>query len=195
MAKESSFKNMVICLTAVCLLCSAVLAVVYVITMEPIQKAQIEKTNNAIAGVVPEFDNFPSEDKFEIEMDGKKYVIYPAKKGEEIVAYAIESVSTKGFGGPIKLIVGFTLDGTIFNTAVLSHTETPGLGEKMVASKSDFSLQFKGKNPQTFKLAVKKDGGDIDAITASTISSRAFADAVELAYKAFCSLNANPKNN
>jgi electron transport complex protein RnfG len=55
----------------------------------------------------------------------------------------------------------------------------------MDPKKSDFSLQFKGKNPGTFKLAVTKDGGQVDAITAATISSRAFCDAVDLAYRAF----------
>ena len=82
-------------------------------------------------------------------------------------------------------MVGFNIDSTIVNTAVLSHNETPGLGDKMVEGKSDFSVQFKGKNPEDFKISVKKDGGDVDAITASTISSRAFCDAVNSAYKVF----------
>jgi electron transport complex protein RnfG len=68
---------------------------------------------------------------------------------------------------------------------VLAHKETPGLGDKMDASKSDFPLQFKGKNPADFKLHVTKDGGNVDAITAATISSRAFCDAVERAYVTF----------
>ena len=91
----------------------------------------------------------------------------------------------KGFSGKIELMVGFLDDGTIENTAVLMHKETPGLGDKMDQKKSDFSLQFIGKNPVDFKLKVKKDGGDVDAITAATISSRAFCDAVQRAYDVF----------
>ena len=79
-------------------------------------------------------------------------------------------------------MVGLLADGSISNTAVLAHKETPGLGDKMDIAKSDFPAQFIGKNPAEFKLSVTKDGGDVDAITAATISSRAFCDAVERAY-------------
>ncbi len=85
-------------------------------------------------------------------------------------------------------MVGFTPDGNIFNTSVVSHAETPGLGDKMEASKSDFSLQFIGKNPEKFDVRVKQDGGDVDAITASTITSRAFGDAVQTAYSIFSNI-------
>ena len=88
-------------------------------------------------------------------------------------------------------MVGFLPDGTINDVAVLEHEETPGLGDKMEKKKSDWSLQFQGKNPETFRLSVTKDGGDVDAITASTISSRAFCDAVTRAYENFKSINEN----
>ncbi len=78
-------------------------------------------------------------------------------------------------------MVGMLDDGSISNTAVLSHKETPGLGDKMDIKKSDFPKQFEGKSPESFKLKVSKDGGDVDAITAATISSRAFCDAVKRA--------------
>jgi electron transport complex protein RnfG len=185
MAKVSSLKNMVMTLLAICFVASALLAGVYAITKEPIDAAQIAKTNNAIAKVVPKFDNDPSADMFTKEIDAKSFNVYPAKLGGEVVGYAIETFSTRGFGGRIILMVGFNADGTINNTAVLSHTETPGLGDKMVEGKSNFSVQFKGKNPADFKLIVKKDGGDVDAITASTISSRAFCDAVSKAYEVY----------
>lgn len=185
MAKVSSLKNMVVTLFSITLVASAVLAGVYAVTKAPIDAAQIAKTNDAIGKVVPKFDNDPSADKFLKEIDGKTFIVYPAKNGSEIVGYAIETFSTGGFGGKIILMVGFNADGTINNTAVLSHTETPGLGDKMVEGKSNFSVQFKGKNPADFKLIVKKDGGDVDAITASTISSRAFCDAVTKAYNVY----------
>jgi electron transport complex protein RnfG len=68
---------------------------------------------------------------------------------------------------------------------VISHSETPGLGDKIDHRKHGFSLQFHGKNPETYKLVVSKEGGDVDAITASTISSKAFCDAVARAYAVY----------
>jgi len=185
MAKESSLKNMVFTLSIVCLVSSTLLGGAYALTKEPIEAANIAKVNSSISGVVPAFDNDPSKEIFTKELNGKSFNVYPAKKGGKIVGYAIESSTSAGFGGRIMLMVGFNTDGTIFNTSVLSHSETPGLGDKMVEGKSNFSVQFKGKNPADFKLAVKKDGGDVDAITASTITSRAFCDALVTAYKVF----------
>lgn len=185
MAKESTFSNMVITLFVVCLVASAGVGGIYALTKDLIDAAKIAKVNSAISGVVPDFDNDPSAEKFEVTTDGKTSMVYPAKKDGEIVGYAIEAATSKGFGGAIVLMVGFQPDGTIYNTAVISHTETPGLGDKIDVKKSNFSVQFNGKNPETFHLSVKKDGGDVDAITASTISSRAFCDAVETAYKTF----------
>ena len=86
-------------------------------------------------------------------------------------------------------MVGFNTNGDIVSISVLSHSETPGLGAKM--TEPSFVSQFEGKNPASFKLAVKKDGGDIDAITASTITSRAYADAVQKACNAFNLIVAN----
>ena len=185
MARESTLKNMVITLASITLVSSALLGVVYALTKGPIDAAQVAKINNAISKVVPAFDNNPSAEKFEKELEGKSYIVYPAKSGGEVVGYAVESFTTGGFGGRIVLMVGFNIDGTINNTAVLSHAETPGLGDKMIEGKSNFSVQFQGKNPQDFKLLVKKDGGDVDAITASTITSRAFCDAVTAAWEVY----------
>mgnify|MGYP001194194286 FL=1 len=185
MARESNFKNMFLCLLIICFGGSALLGGVYLMTYRPIADAQTAKVNQALAGVLPEFDNVPADEAYRVQVDGRSVTVYPAKKSGIFAGAAVEAVTTKGFGGPITLMVGFKADGTIYNTAVISHSETPGLGDKMDPKKSDFSLQFKDKNPETFKLAVKKDGGQVDAITAATISSRAFCDAVSLAYTAF----------
>ena len=88
-----------------------------------------------------------------------------------------------GFGGPLVLMVGITPDGQIFNTSVLSHNETPGLGAKCV-SDVHFMDQFKGFDTKSRNLSVKKDGGDVDAITASTITSRAYSLAISNAVNA-----------
>jgi len=80
-------------------------------------------------------------------------------------------------------MIGFLPDLSIYNTAVLKHMETPGLGDKMDVEKSNFPVQFERMKAESFPLAVKKDGGAVDAITAATISSRAFVDGVNRAYE------------
>ena len=190
MASKSSFKNMVVVLTAICLIASALLAVVYNVTAEPIAKAEVAKVNAAISTVVPEFDNVPSEEVFEIEDGAKVSKVYPAKKGGEIVGYAVE-VKSGGFGGPIQIMVGFTPDGIIYNTSIVAASnETPGLGAKILDDNIPIRVQMKNLNPATTPLVVKNDGGSIDAITASTITSRGFLKGVEAAYGVFLKIQA-----
>ena len=136
MARESTLTNMVVTLFAVCLVSAALLGGLYALTAEPIAAAQTAKINTAIGGVVPAFDNAPSAEKFTVEANGKTATVYPAKKGEEIVGYAIEASSSAGFGGNITLMVGFTPDGAIVNTSVISHAETPGLGAKFPTARA-----------------------------------------------------------
>ena len=88
-------------------------------------------------------------------------------------------------------MVGFNSEGIINNTAVLEHKETPGLGTKMKEPK--FKDQFMGIDPGNFDLKVKKDGGDVDAITAATISSRAYSEAVDMAYQTYLKVQEEKK--
>jgi electron transport complex protein RnfG len=185
MVKESSFKNMVLTLLVVSIFASLALAGVYLVTLEPIKAAKSAKINGAIQKVVPAFDNNPGTEVYKMAVDGDTIRLYPARKGGKLVGTAVETFTNKGFAGRFTLMVGFLPDGTINSVEVLTHKETPGLGDKMEKSKSNFSVQFEGKNPKTFKMMVKKDGGDVDAITASTITSRAFTDAVNRAYNAY----------
>lgn len=185
MAKESTFKNMVLTLLVISFFASAALAGVYLVTLKPIQAAKAAKTNEAIQKVVPAFDNNPGAEMYKLATDGDTLKLYPARKAGVLVGTAIETFTDKGFSGRFTLMVGLLPDGTVKSVEVLSHKETPGLGDKMEKSKSNFSVQFEGKNPKTFKMMVKKDGGDVDAITASTITSRAFTDAVTRAYNAY----------
>ena len=180
--KESTFLNMVLTLFFVTFIASAAVAYVYEITKEPIARALLAKKVSAIKEVVPEFDNNPIDDKYSKEVDGGDLSFYPAKKEGILVGTAVETFTSKGFAGKIKLMVGLLPNRTIYDIAVIEHKETPGLGDKMVKSKSEFNTQFKEKDPATFKLIVKKDGGEVDAITAATISSRAYCDAVQRAY-------------
>lgn len=184
MALESTVRNMFVSLTVICLVCSALLGGAYAITKDKIDEAEINKQNEAIARVVPEFDNIPSEEVFEVELEGKKYAVYPAKLSGEVVGYAINTSAT-GFSGPVVIMVGITAEGRIFNTVPVSHAETPGLGAKISEEGNPFVEQFKDMDPSATVLKVKKDGGDIDAITASTITSRAYTAAVESAWMVF----------
>ena len=183
--KESTFLNMVATLFMVTLVAAGLLGSVFAITKEPIRLAELKKKNEAIQVVVPGFDNEPSQEVERIIADGDSLYLYTARKGDEILGTAVETFTNMGFSGEIKLMVGFEQDGTIIDIAVVKHAETPGLGDKMEKDKSDFSVQFMGKHPDTFKLAVKKDRGDVDAITASTITSRAYCDAVKRAHRAW----------
>ena len=180
MATKSTFGNMVLVLAGVCLVCSALLGTVYAVTKAPIEASELQKVNAAIAAVTPEFDNVPSEAVSKVE-GGE---IYTATRAGEPVGYAIK-VSVGGFGGPLQLMVGFAPDGTVINTSVISHAETPGLGAKIVDENIAPRVQVKEKNPAVNNLSVKKDGGEIDAITASTITSRAFLKGVNAAYEVF----------
>lgn len=188
--KESTFVNMTVTLVIITITASIALAGVYSLTKNKIEEAKKVKLQNSLAEVLPPFDNDISAESFEVLSDGsEKLVFYPGKKDGKLVGVAIKTYSDKGFSGRFWILVGFLPDGSIFKTAVLEHHETPGLGDKMDASKSKFSLQFIGKNPGSYQLKVKKDGGDVDAITAATISSRAFCDAVQRAYNSFIQIN------
>ena len=183
MAAKSNLTNMAISLTLVCLVCSALLGGIYALTAAPIEQAQQAKTNSSIARVLPAFDSVPELET--IEVDGASYTYYRVPGS----GYAVIS-KVGGFGGPLTLMVGIGEDGLVCNTVVLSHSETPGLGAKCQTDAS-FIDQFKGWDPAARRLAVTKDGGEVDAITASTITSRAYTAAVANAYNVYLKLREN----
>lgn len=179
MAKiSSSLKNMVLSLTFISLGMSAALSFVYIATKKPIEDSQKKAEIDALKNVLPAFDNDPTIEAKEV--DGLTF--YVGTSGGNPVGCAVKTFTDKGFSGRFDLMVGFYHDGTINKIAVLDQKETPGLGDKM---KTTWKDQFNEKNPKDFKLLVKKDGGQVDAITASTITSRAFCDAVQKAYDAY----------
>lgn len=182
---ESTFFNMVLVLLVVTVISSASLASVFGLTKEKIGQAQKAKELNAIADVVlPEFNNSPDSDVFEVKLDdGANIKFYPAKKDGETTSYAIKTYTNRGFSGLIEIMVGMLPDGTINKFSVVSQKETPGLGT--LIEKPKFKNQFNKVNPASFSLKVKKDGGDVDAVTAATISSRAVCHALKRAVEAY----------
>jgi electron transport complex protein RnfG len=182
--KESTFTSMVLTLFLVTLGASGALGYVYELTKGAIAEAEAAKKNLAIKRVLPEFNNKPNEEFFKVpaETAGDTLFFYIGKMDDDTVGYAIESYSKNAFAGMLKILAGFTPEGKISSIAVLEHKETPGLGTKM--TEPFFSDQFVGQDPAEFKLKVTKDGGEVDAITASTITSRAYCEAVQRAYDA-----------
>ena len=186
---ESSLMNMALVLTGVTVIAGALLGYVNELTKGPIAEANAKALSDAIALVVPGFDNNPAEAPESIDLNGATYKIYKATKGGEFIGAAVES-SANGFGGALNVLVGFDKEGNILDYSLLSHAETPGLGSKAAdwfkkGQKGDIT----GKNPGKGALVVNKDGGDVDAITASTITTRAFLNAVNNAYAAYSGQN------
>lgn len=189
MAVKSSFKNMTICLLAICLVCSGLLAGVYALTAEPIAAAAAAKNEAAIKDVLPA-TAVTIEEERTVDYEGASYAYNLAYDEQGNTVGCAINVAPVGFGGPIIIKVGFDANGVICNTKVLSQAETPGLGAKCV--EPAFSEQFKGWDPAQKTLAVRKDGGEVDAITASTITSRAYTEGLALASKVFQAIGQTP---
>ena len=182
-AKKDTLLNMFIAMFVICVVSGGVLGVVYNATKDPIAAAETAKKTEAIKNVLPEFNELKETMvKSALEyVEIPFYLAYDANNN--FIGAAVETFTSKGFSGNISLMVGILADGTVNNISVLQHAETPGLGSKM--SEPSFKDQFNNKNASSFNFNVKKDGGDVDAITAATISSRAFCDAVNRALSTF----------
>lgn len=179
---------MLLSLTIICVAAGAILAAVNMYTTGPIAATKAAALEEAIKAVTPEFDNKPSEEAYMAAIsEGDSVKIYPATKDGQFVGVAVESNTKKGFSGEIKVIVGFDAEGKLLNYSILQHAETPGLGAKMQEwFRMDKNKQnVLGRSLTNGELKVTKDGGDVDAITAATITSRAFLDAINRAYSAY----------
>ncbi len=183
MAKlENNLKNFFLSMFLITAIVGAVLGGVYVLTEEPIAQAAAAKQEAAIKAVAPKFDSV-GEAVVKTTENGEPAKIFPVMLAGEEVGKAVQVTTKKGFGGKVEVMFGFDMNNTITGYNVLMLNETPGLGSKMP---DWFQLGGKspviGKNPGVDNLTVTKDGGSVDAITAATISSRAFCDAIAQAY-------------
>ena len=184
---------MVLALSSITLFAALALGSVYTLTKDPIAVSKMAKQQNAIKDVLPPYDHF-NQNAIEVNDGVEILKVYKAyDKSNVFVGAAVESSSNNGFSGKISLMVGFDKAGTIVNYSVLEQKETPGLGAKMVNwfKKNNKSQSIIGKNLATANLSVSKDGGEIDAITAATISSRAFLFAIRNAYLAYSQNSGN----
>jgi electron transport complex protein RnfG len=176
---KSTFGNMFLSLTVIGVCAGGLLATANRYTSATVARAKAAALSSALEKVCPDFDNDPVSESFlSGTAEGDSLRVYPAKQGGVPVGAAVESVSKNGFGGEIRVLVGFDTEGRIVNYFVLQHTETPGLGSKM----QEWFRTEKGRQSVIGRLggglSVSKDGGDVDAITASTITSRAFLECI-----------------
>ena len=159
----------VLVLVCICLVVTALLAYINSVTSPIIAKAEQEKTEQAMSEVLADADGF---EKLEIEnLPDRVTEVYSAQNGSGYVFM----LTTKGYGGDMKLICGMKADGTIEQCKTLSHAETSGLGSK--TAEDPYRNQYSGKNSDTLS--------EVDAITGATISSNAYKNAIEDAFKAY----------
>ena len=179
---KSTLFNMVAVLFTITLIASAGVGAVNMITADAIAEANALATTQAVQNVLPEFDQTQTSEQ---TIDDMPIKVYTATAGGEKVGYAVESMTKNGFGGVIRLMVGFAPNGQILNVNVLQQSETPGLGTKMADEENALLNSIKDKKAWEIEFKVKKDGGELDALTAATISSRAYYEAVQRAYQAY----------
>ena len=187
---KSTLVNMVAVLFTITLVASAGVGYVNMITVGPIAEAKAAATQSALRAVLPPFDRTETT---ELTLDELPVAVHTARSGEAVVGYAVETASKNGFSGMIRMVVGFDATGRVLNVNVLEQNETPGLGTKMADEGNVLLASVKGRKLESKKLvdgklAVTKDGGDVDALTAATISSRAYVDAINRAWMAYKSV-------
>ena len=178
MAKlESTFKNMVLSLVIISMVAAGALAGVYILTEKNIALQEAQKQQAAILAVLPEGCTVAEPE----EVEG--LTIYKAFKDDQWIATAVET-SEVGFDGPQVIMVGLDAEGKVLDYVVLKQTETPGLGAHIDHWFKDAAGNRSIIGKKAGALAVTKEGGDVDAITAATISSKAFLKAINKAYAA-----------
>lgn len=169
--------KLIVVLTIICSVAGLMLAAVNKVTKGPIAAAARTEKLDAMKKVLPEeFNNEPDKDVHILSENGKEWEFFIARKDGKFAGAAFVVSSDKGYGGKISVMVGVDLYEELHAIAILKQLETPGLGAKI--EELEFRNGFPGRSLSETKWAVKKDGGDIDQITAATISSRAVVDAI-----------------
>jgi electron transport complex protein RnfG len=168
--------RLILTLLVICVLAGVMLAWANDLTKAPIAEAARVEKMTALNAVLPDYDNQPDIDIFTNRVDETDWIFYVARKDGAFTGAAFETTSSEGYGGDIIVMVGVQADGTVRGIEILKAMETPGLGAKI---KDDaFKSYFAAKSITETRWSVKKDQGDIDQITAATISSRAVVSAV-----------------
>lgn len=175
--------KLIVVLTVICSVAGLMLAAVNKVTKTPISAAARTEKLNAMKKVLPEFNNEPDKDVHILSANDKPWEFYIARKDGKFTGAAFVVSSDKGYGGKISVMVGVDSYEELHAIAILKQLETTGLGAKI--EELEFRNAFPGRSLSETKWAVKKDGGDIDQITAATISSRAVVDAIAEGVKVY----------
>jgi len=175
-------------LAVIAAICTSMVAITWQLTAERIasnKKEWLERSlQPALAGLF--FDSSVTESMLLIppphELPGSgAAIIYRVYAGEKPVAALFVVVARNGYAGPIRLLIGIAMDGTVTGVRVLEHRETPGLGDRIETTKTDWVLQFDGhslRDPEPARWALKGDGGDFDQLTGASVTPRAIVNAV-----------------
>lgn len=179
---------MILSLGIITVVAGAALGGMYKLTKNKIAEQETQQRLDAIRQVAPRFSNNPAAQADTIVRDGLPFIVYPAFEDGHFTGAAVEGKTMSGFSGEIVVMCGFNVKGEVVDYRVLRHAETPGLGSKMEEwfRHPSGARSVIGKNPGIDNFSVRKDGGDIDGITAATYSSRAFLEALRNAYLAYC---------
>ncbi len=172
-------------LTVLGLVAAVLLSGVDRLTREPIALAEQRRALATLTELVPaaRFDNDPVFDRIEQRISGfdQPAVIHRARMGGEPVALIFDVTTPRGYSGDIRLLVALNPAGTVIGARVLSHRETPGLGDKIEVRRSDWIHQFRGRSlndPQPQRWTSSRRGGDFDTLTAATVTTDAVIDAI-----------------
>lgn len=168
--------KLVLVLVLICCIAGSLLAWVHKVTINPIQETERKVKNTAVTEVLPGHNNDPLADMVQVADSGRTWNFNVARMEGVFAGAAFENTSSKGYGGDITVMVGIDASDTVTSVKILGQKETPGLGAKVVDPA--WRSQFAGKSIAGTRWSVKKDQGDIDQITAATISSRAVTEAV-----------------
>ncbi len=182
---ESTLLNMILVLCVITAISGVALGYINELTKGPKEQMRLKRQLEAIQSVMTGFTNNPTESTLKFPVEGSKDSLefFIGEKEGDWSGVAVSTFTNKGYSGLIRMMVGFDTDGKIGDVVVLKQKETPGLGTKIKDNK--FKSQFPGIDPSETLLKVEKDGGEINAITGATISSRAFCEATQLAYDTF----------
>jgi electron transport complex protein RnfG len=172
------------------LLAAALLAGVWTLTRERIAAEERRVELLAMAAVLPPalYDNDPLADTLVLcareDLGPGRHTVYRARREGEPVALALGATAPDGYSGRIELLIGIELEGRVLGVRVVSHRETPGLGDAIEAERSDWIGRFRGRalgDPPSERWRVRKDGGDFDQFAGATVTPRAVVNAVRRA--------------
>lgn len=188
MSDASSIAKSGLTLAAIAAICTSLVATTYHLTADRIaanDKALLEQSlHPALSDLF--YDSGVSESRLVLapphDLPGSdEALIYRVYANDEPVAALFVVTARDGFSGPIRILLGVDMDGIVTGIRILKHRETPGLGDKIVATRSDWVQQFPGRSindPAVTDWAIRRDGGSFDQLTGASVTPRAVVKAM-----------------